>query len=269
MSKRTTSDSVIQPITNKAFLQAIFGNKYRRAHCTAFKEDPHKVDRALWGGKHYQQLIDQFGPKAAVEDKYCNTYFTISLFSPDPTTGKSVRRKEQHEETFLVVVDDVHEKVSPEKLKELGFPPPSYRIETSPGNEQWGYLFKIPVTKRHYVEHLLNQWVAKGITCDGTDPGMKGVTRYVRLPVGSNTKACYGKPFRHRLLGWNPDRRYTLEELARSTGVDMETADQMDTLRAQTIIPEKLDPVLLALSEAGLLKHKVKPGVYELSLIHI
>lgn len=59
--------------------------------------------------------------------------------------------------------------------------------------------------------------VAQGLATDGKDPGMKGVTRYGRLPLGINNKpalvAEYGHPFQVRLAEWDPARRYTLAEI--------------------------------------------------------
>ena len=61
-------------------------------------------------------------------------------------------------------------------------------IETSPGSQQWGYILTEPCKERSVVENLLTGLVHK-ICPDGIDSGMLGVTRYVRLPEGYNTKA--------------------------------------------------------------------------------
>ncbi len=132
-----------------------------------------------------------------------------------------------------MVVDDVgtegSAKVDPQRLADLGLPPPSYRLETSPGNEQWGYLLSVPEENPHRIDAVVNAFVLAGITEDGLDPGMKGVTRYVRFPMGSNTKAKYrdkkDNPFTCAMREWDPERRYSIEALAECVGADLGAAD--------------------------------------------
>jgi hypothetical protein len=94
---------------------------------------------------------------------------------------------------------DVGTKV-PEYQLELG---PSYQFETSPGNHQVGYLLDPPEIDRAKVERLLDAMVRGGLAMDGADPGMRGVTRYARLPVGWNNKAKHAErleaPFVHQI----------------------------------------------------------------------
>jgi hypothetical protein len=60
--------------------------------------------------------------------------------------------------------------------------------------------------------------VAAGLTADGKDPGMKGVTRYGRLPAGINGKAKYvarlSRPFQVRCALFDPMRRYSIAQIA-------------------------------------------------------
>ena len=56
---------------------------------------------------------------------------------------------------------------------------------------------------------------------------MKGVTRYVRLPEGSNTKAkryVDGKPFKCEMLSWSPDKMYSMDDLASVFDIDLSVA---------------------------------------------
>jgi AAA domain len=213
-------------LSNEAFLRALFGADWERAHVTGFPQDPLSLNglglRHLWGG---------MGAKSGLG--YClpgsNTFFTISLFKPDPQDGRQRRRKALFERAVVVVLDDVDwrdagvgtagagtAKVSSGKVAAL----PTWVLETSPGNCQVGYLLKGPETRGGKVNALLDALVASGLVSDGSDPGMKGVTRYVRLPVGRNTKAKYGAGgFEHRLLEWNPNVSYGLEQLAQAYGV--------------------------------------------------
>ena len=53
---------------------------------------------------------------------------------------------------------------------------------------------------------------------------MKGVTRYLRLPEGYNSKASKldnGMPFKCLLTKWQPFNRVTIEQLAQPFAVDL------------------------------------------------
>jgi hypothetical protein len=81
------------------------------------------------------------------------------------------------------------------------------------------------VTDRALGERLIERMVAAGLTSDGRDPGMRGVTRYGRLPVGSNNKpsvvARCGGPWRHLVTGYRPRLSYTVEEIAEAYELDL------------------------------------------------
>jgi hypothetical protein len=256
----------IQVISNKVFLEAIFGADAPTTHTTSFEDDPLTVNRSAWGGRYFQQHFAGC-PQPGIEDWAFNNYFVISTFHDDPLDDRVIarRRKNLFDACYLVVVDDVISKVPIETLTELGFPKPSYRLETSPGNEQWGYLFDTPVRQRNHIEYLLDSWVKQGISCDGKDPGMKGVTRYVRMPIGSNTKAAYGKPFRHVMKSWHPELRYGIEKLAELTSVKLSDCPMGTELQPQQILDDDTDPMLKAIADAGLLGKKLKPGVFEVT----
>lgn len=209
---------VVQCLTmnNIEFLKAIFGNDYIQVHVTDFKWDPFQIPVDLhlsaWKGDYLRNY--KFKPKT-------NQYFTISTFHPDEN-GVARRRKALYQKTHVIVLDDVREKLSIEAVNRL--PSPSYILETSPGSEQWGYILNEPCTDRNKVENLLNGLVANGLAPGGKDPGMRGVTRYVRLPEGYNTKESKmidGKPFKCQILDWQPYLTTTIEELAQPFNVDL------------------------------------------------
>ncbi len=203
-------------VTNLEFLTALFGADASRVHVTDFSYDPFSIppDKhlACWAG-------DSFGNYAM--GGCANQYFTISIFNPDPY-GKSRRRKSLYSHTSVIVLDDVKEKLSLTEVQKL--PRPSYILLTSPGSEQWGYILNEPCHQRHRVENLLDGLVANGLAPQGKDPGMKGVTRYVRLPEGYNlkkSKMIDGVPFKCQLTEWHPERKVTLEHLAKPFQVDL------------------------------------------------
>jgi len=204
---------------NQQFLAALFGQDAPWVHVTDFTYDPNHIpeDRhlAAWKGDYFTRY--RFHPVS-------NQYFTISNFYADEK-GQARRRKALYRHTSVIVLDDVKEKLSMSEVSKL--PSPAWILETSPGSEQWGYILDKPCTERYRVENLLDGLVANGLAPDGKDPGMKGVTRYVRLPDGYNNKhnkLVNGQPFKCRMILWQPFNRVTLEQLAKPFNVDLDAA---------------------------------------------
>lgn len=203
-------------IDNNTFINALFKEDAPFCHVTDFGYDPSNIpkDKHLiaWKGDWYSRYKVKAGT---------NQYFTISIFNPDDK-GVARRRKALFLRTRVIVLDDVREKLDIEAAKKL--PQPAWILETSQGSEQWGYILTEPCHDRGRVENLLDGLVANGLAPDGKDPGMKGVTRYVRLPEGYNTKSSKlvgGLPSKCRMLSWNPERTTTLEALAQPFNVDL------------------------------------------------
>jgi len=251
-------------ISNVEFLQTIFEGEYLRAHTTSFRDDPANIDgerRGIcWGGH-------PFGQRPLLPDS--NQYFTISLFRPDPDTGRQYRRKALFEATYVIVADDVKEKLPVERVKLL--PPPTYILETSPGSEQWGWVLVTPETNRTRVENLLDGLVERGLAPDGRDPGMKGVTRYVRLPEGVNTKTNKAQVDfitgeiaypRCRLLHWSPFDRVTLEALAEPFGIDLDASRRDTRDNGADLVP---DHPLLSVPDLIQIKSERSPGRYDVT----
>ena len=204
-------------ITNQEFLTAIFGNDSPWCHVTDFPYDPSNIpaDKHLiaWKGDYYSRYPIQ--PNT-------NQYFTISTFYCDERQ-QARRRKALFRQTHCVVLDDVREKLSMSEVQKL--PHPTWILETSAGSEQWGYILSEPCTDRARVENLLDGLVLNGLAPDGRDPGMKGVTRYVRLPEGINNKTAKlvnGQPWHCQMRVWQPFSRVTLEQLAAPFSVDLD-----------------------------------------------
>lgn len=212
-------------ITNKEFLSVVFGNEYENVHVTDFVYDPFEIpvtERMFsWAGRAYKDYEFK---------KASNQYFTISLFNLD-SEQKSRRRRLLFKQCNVIVLDDVKEKLSLQECQKL--PTPTYILETSPGSEQWGYVLQTPCTDRFQIENLQDGLIKKGLSPTGTDPGMRGVTRYVRLPEGYNTKKkkmVDGQPFKCQITKWDPFNRVTLEELAVVFNIDLKAKRQEERL---------------------------------------
>jgi hypothetical protein len=203
-------------ISNKEFLQAIFGPSFIWAHVTDFFHDPGigftDESKQAWLGNYYVNSELR---------KFANQYFTISLFHE--TADGARRRKELFKSTHCIVVDDVGEKIPLDLM--LDKPAPSWILETSPGSQQWGYILVDPCKERSLVENLLTGLVHK-ICPDGIDSGMLGVTRYVRLPEGYNTKKSKvklnsGKIFKCNMIIWQPEVKISITDLADAFEIDL------------------------------------------------
>lgn len=212
-------------VTNEEFLLAIFGEHAPWAHVTSFLEDPSNIPDSLrfkcWAGGYAKDT-------SIIPDS--NQYFTVSIFNPD-NEGKARRRKVLLNAVFIITLDDVREKLPIEQVNKL--PLPSYILETSPGSEQYGYILDYPCTDRHKVDNLHDGLIANGLAPNSKDPGQKGVTRYVRLPEGVNTKNTRvvsngGTPPRCNLIEFHPERRTSLLDLARPFNVDL-SAERRET----------------------------------------
>ena len=97
--------------------------------------------------------------------------------------------------------------------------PPSWMLETSPGNHQAGYLLREPLTDGLVADKLMNAIVAANLC----DPGAKGPrARLARLPVAVNGK--HAPAFACRMLEWSPELRYSVEELVDGLQLEMTQA---------------------------------------------
>src|SRR5262249_13716548 len=117
-------------VSNEQFLRTLFGNAWHRAHVTSFAGDPSDpaLDRGSWtGGAAGHWIIDPD----------LNNYYAVSLVN-----GR--RRQEDFEALVVLGADDVGVKVDGDTLRTL-LGDPTYRIETSSGNEHWGYALATPI----------------------------------------------------------------------------------------------------------------------------
>lgn len=142
-----------------------------------------------------------------------NGYVTVASFGR-AGDGSFRRRTETFAAGHALMVDDVGTKVSRDAVAAL---PPTARIETSPGNEQWWYLLAEPERDAARFDGVIRAFISGKLL--GADPGMSGVTRVGRLPGFQNAKPAYG--------GWTvalrelSERRYTVDELLSGFGLQI------------------------------------------------
>ena len=251
-------------ITNADFLGAMFAelpDDTAAAMVCRFTGDPLTVDRGAWFARPWRH-------DDAIGDDDRNGYVAVSSFRPDAALGEYRRRKANFARLHAVMLDDLGDGPGAKlPMRHADRLPVSALVETSPRNYQaWLFLEADADTDdRERAERLIERMIAQGLAAD-TDPGMSGVTRYGRLPVGVNGKVKYlehGRPFAVRLVRWNPEFRYTVAEVAQAFGLDL-TA----TRQAPAAVPRPDDAELARRCDgfAALLELVAHAGLYQAAL---
>lgn len=176
-------------ISNQVFLQAVFNNPPDSlcAWVTSFTTNPNESKE--WGG--HRTSVHSCRNYAD-----SNAYFSVSLFAQDAPARRKSTMKEMH----VVVLDDVNAvSISP-----------SWKLETSESNYQIGFILDKPITDADLGSRLLQE-ISRNSYVNNNDQNGNNPVRYVRLPNAVNTKS--DPPFRHSLVEFKPDRRYSLEQM--------------------------------------------------------
>ena len=120
-------------VGNGEFLLAVFGDKLSDASpvLVSFEGNPANVPRKVWFGTPWQGVLELSASLPAS----ANNYFSLAVFRPDEA-GQFRRQKARFHALHAVMLDDIGTKVAMERLTL----PPSWLLETSPGNHQAGYL---------------------------------------------------------------------------------------------------------------------------------
>jgi archaellum biogenesis ATPase FlaH len=204
-------------MTNSDFLAEIYGELVEGTHgwvCT-FRADPSNAPPAVWAGRLYKGTPQQ----AALIDRsgQDNTYFCTAVLAATED-GEIVRRKDSFVRLAVLVLDDV-------QLQDLqGY---SYAIQTSPGKFQVGILIDLDdpdARNRQLVDLLMQALATRGFI--KADRSGNNAVRYVRLPVGQNTKPRAAGEWAVQLDTWRPSVRWSLEDACHAIGIDL------DNLRA-------------------------------------
>ena len=139
---------------------------------------------------------------------------------------------------LVMVLDDIGTKSKAPPL------PPTWIMETSPGNFQWGYVFSEQPGTGDFAAAI------KVIAEAGyTDEGAINPVRNFRIPGSVNLKEGRDR-FASILTEFHPDREFTLDEICAALGVTPAEADTT-TRRHVALDDDGTDDVLAWLSEAG------------------
>jgi len=195
-----------------------------------YDEDGERVDyfrKLAWSPRHFRGR-----PKA--------WYVCIS----SAVARDRVRTRMQDiRNVYMIVFDDIGTKAAEPPVE------PSYKLETSRGNYQWGYFLELPyavtdTAGQRYVDAILEAAAKAGFN----DPGCRNPTRLVRVP-GS----LHSSGFIARIVDWNPHRLWTLEGLVKALGLDVRKRRLKNRIAETTdlSLAEVVDPVYEWLQESG------------------
>ena len=149
------------------------------------------------------------------------------------------------EYVLVMVLDDVGD---PEKAPNIPPLEPTWKIETSPGSFQWGYVFSEQPTKAEFSAAI------RAIADAGyTDPGACNAVRNFRIPGSINLKPGRNN-FAAQLREFKPERDFTLEQICAALNVVPGEAE--DAYRPIRISDDGTDDVMVWLSDNGMLLSK-------------
>ena len=186
-------------------------------------------------GPQYPCSEDELFTRLRSTPTPCALYYGTSTCSPDPTTNKLRNRKELFAELHVLVLDDIGTKVPVEKLPQ-DFKP-TYIIETSKGNYQYGYVLDKPINELAPAEALVQLAYESGFS----DEGGKMPTKLVRLPAGINGKQGVKGDFSCRLIHmdgptYSPQQILDKMELGVDWADVLADADEVTKQRAKNSI---------------------------------
>lgn len=194
-------------ITNDSFLIELFGPLYPQC----------------WVGCETNKA-GGFAPKTRFLNPTTSCWFASAALKP----GSTRRENPSFAAGVVFVLDDVGTKLPHEIAAQA--PQPTYKIETSPGNYQWGYKIEPPEQDSKKWEALRK--LLKDTKFSGGADG-SGLANYVRLPHGGYHKDKHlPQDQRHRtnMTEWSPTVTYSLDELAKHLGVTLDE-QTLETVR--------------------------------------
>lgn len=216
-------------ISNQEFLEAIYGDLPDgvRGMIVSSLGNPDLKPVGYWNARPLES-------STAIPESH-NNYFSVSVYTPNKK-GKYQRQKKWFWAMYAVMLDDIGTKI----LFDLVGLEPSWIIETSPENYQYGYILKNPVTDVSTADDLVNSIIAAGLC----DPGADGpCARLARLPVGINGK--HDPAFQCQLKEWHPERTFTVEQLIEGLGLNMEASAKGQTKKQRARALNEGEPIYL------------------------
>lgn len=256
-------------ITNAAFIAAVFPT-LPESGFAAVCSKPGDPGAGGWTASRADQAIERLSAEN-------NNYVACSSFYPGDD-GLFKARKDCFAACHFLMLDDLGTKVPFDRLSGFEL---SWLIETSPGNYQGGIILADPIVDGPAAIRLLNAVIAAGLC----DPGATGpLSRWARLPGAINGKPKYvtdaNEPFRCRLIEWQPEKRYTPEEVVDRLQLEPAPAGRpkkegktasnnphgTNDHSDDVLMPKALEnPVVTALKGQGLYKTPLGSGKHDIT----
>lgn len=238
-------------VNNEDFLIAIFGEDDGESLPFVCGVQGHPKTAKGW------QAVPWVAKHTSTDFSEKNAYYSTGKFRPN-AQGQWRRIEKLSDGLAVILLDDVGVKVTDiERLKGL---PPSYVIETSPDNFQYGYILVEPLADKKVAQALVQAIIEAGLS----DPGARGINRLARLPKGVNGK--YSPPFQCRLVGWNPERRYSVEQVVSGLRIDLIFAKAVGDGRNPAPSPRGTEVHLPSLAENPVVSTLKTRNLYKKSL---
>ena len=225
----------------KEFLDTIFEEADDDEFICVSRSSPKKDAEGVWFAS-FKQDARQF--RKWNPDEHAQAwYFCVSSVNGELNDRESsIGRGRRHLKRYhCLVLDDIGTKGTPPPVE------PSWKIETSEGNEQWGYMLNAGDDFERYeqlVEHCHQQgW---------GDAGAGGSYRLMRVPGSANLKEGRDN-FRSVIKHWDA-LVWTLDELAEDLDFTFTKEDTYGkTEETETTAPPKegIDPLFDWLLENG------------------
>jgi putative DNA primase/helicase len=151
------------------------------------------IQKTLPDGSVGYVPTDTLPPKAAL---YVNTgsFIRSRMTEGDRAKGENI------EHCLFLMLDDIGTKSKMPTIE------PTWEIETSPGNFQWGYAYR-PDTRPTKAEQ--SAAVVAIAVAGYSDPGARNAVRWSRIPGSLHKK----KGFTARLKEFHPERLFSLPEI--------------------------------------------------------
>lgn len=175
-------------------------------------------------------------PEEVFVDRIARSEAPMQGYYSTATLGKTDGELRHNKAAFrswrVFVADDVGTKIDPAKFVNA---PPSYMIETSPGNFHVGYVWEDPIEDYEDAQAFINIMVDRGFT----DGGGAMPCKKVRLPCGVNGKTGPNKFFPVQEVA---DRGpyWTPQALLDALGVDEEWEHYRAAWRTQAVRSKRL-----------------------------
>jgi hypothetical protein len=247
-------------LTNEDFFDAL-GRDIPDGACmwgTGFPQTPGQAKGRQWGG----QRISYGAPLPPEIQTLNNNYGAVGFYW-------RTRHNDNLAGIGALLLDDCGTKAPPWTDLPL---PPSYVVETSLGNCQALYFFKDPASiDTDQYKAICNELLRRGYG----DPDAKSVTRYFRLPEGTNNKEEYAEPFAHVCRAWSPDLRYSLDDIkaAFKLALDDTSRANGNAVAAAPADDDEADPALAeradrALNACSMREGEPRNGWLELMMGH-